>query len=550
MKSKGFLAGALAWLLSLSACQPPLHTKLAPEPEVATRPWQLIVELKPAQSQRFLALAKQRFGASARDQLQLGQQSFSLLQLDPARVEAQPYELPDSASPQDWTRAALRDLLQHHAEMFENIELNPLPELPQASYQPGFNDLSFGIGSGLEGWWRSETQVEEAWQYSIGSGVRVAYIDQGFVRNHPELERRLVMNGQNNQTDEHFQSEPGNIEVPQGDHGTASLLVGFAERHNHLPSVGVAPNASFTPYVADSVWDVARALNTAAKFNPQVIGINFAFQLYPRWQEHDDYKPYRLLKEVFSQIARTSKIPIVLPAHNYGEPIKGGPREWVPVGWAQDFENIISVGGVSISPGSKELKAWFNADLITGINARGSNYGAGMIWAPATFLDTASTSPDGLSPHSMSGTSASCPFMTAALSIILSRLPQLSASQLRQLLLSSARAVDASELLQKPGASVPMIQLAAALRLGLRNAGLQPDSYRARSLKGSLQLRADGQRELLSAGRRYKVLPTLVDLLPGIPSRYDGSKLEFLAWTGIPPLAADEVEILEIRQPG
>ncbi|PKL77036.1 MAG: hypothetical protein CVV27_07240 [Candidatus Melainabacteria bacterium HGW-Melainabacteria-1] len=573
-----------AWaaiLICLSACQLPNATDKYEMHGSSLRPWQVIAEVR---DPRFEALANRRLGAKVLDRIQIANRHYVLLGLDPERIRRQVSPLTEPALDDDlaWTRAAAKDLWTHHGQMLGSLDFNVVSDLAldqsalslnsegQSGGQiaplltgsrqaasafvtqaitappPLFNDLSFGIGSGLEGWWRTETQVEGAWRYSIGTGVTAAYIDQGFVNGHPELARRMDLNGQNNQSTEYATRDPGNIELPRGDHGTASLLVGFGERDNHLPSVGVAPNARITPYVAVTIWDAARALYTAAKFKPDVIGMNFAFPIYPDWEAYGEYRPYRLLQEVFAEIAATTAIPVVVPAHNYGEPVSGGPRDWVPVSWQSRYSNIIGVGGIQAQSGPK-LKAWFNSDLLTAINARGTNFGEGLIYAPATGLDIAQAHPHLPIPASMNGTSAACPFMTGAVALILSRLPDMPAQQLRDILRQTARPVDASELTQRPGATVPMIQVEAALREGLRQSGFDPERFRARAFTGLMSLPPGGQRVLkLSAGSTYRVLPSHVELLTGLGSELDGKQVTLTGWHGISPLQKDEFETLSL----
>lgn len=503
---------------TLSACQPPgLQAPLSPQPLEnlqATRPYQLIAEIK---DPRFLAVAEKRLGAKLIDQLKLQQHTYSLLQVNPEQVQRQPYEL-KQGNPSGWSSELAehlaQDLWQHHGEMLHSLELNEVAELPETEppREQTLNDLSFDRRSVLEGWWRKQSGVERAWQYSVGTGTRAAYLDVGFRADHPEWGQRLILNGQNNQTPE-AKDDRNQLDLPKGDHGTASLLVGFAERDNHLPSVGVAPAAEMIPYVASSVWEAAKALLLASQQNPDVIGMNFAFQLYPDWQRYGDYRQYTLLKAVFDEISRTTQVPVVIPAHNYAEPIRGGVRDWLPVGWGDEYSNILPVGGVEVDAELK-VKAWFNPGLLTNINARGSNYGNNMIWAPSTFLDIANPDPDNLTPGSMNGTSAACPFVTAAVALIKSRFPKMKAAELRQLLQESAQPVDASALLQHPGATVPFIQVDKALELAMRQAGQEPSRQRRQQWSGQLS-RNGSARYLYSfkiEGKPYQVVPNLAAL--------------------------------------
>lgn len=529
---KGWLGAALL----LGACTGPLTSV----PPLSSEPSELIVSVAQDQLDA-LEIWLKREPAQIQDRLIVGQQTYLLIGSEQVRSHDALLK---------WARRL------QASGLAQSVDLNAVPvpagfvttaaaPLPVPSALDGlFNDLSFNLGSGLEGWWRTETQVEAAWRYSIGTGVTAAYLDQGFAVGHPELARRMNLNGHNNQTGAHYAHNGGDITVPAGDHGTASLLVGFAERDNHLPSVGVAPNARFTPYVAENVWDASRALLLSSQEHPQVIGMNMALPLYSQWESAGEFQQYRLFKDIFARLAEQD-IPVVVPAHNYGEPVTGGPREWVPVAWHTQFANLIGVGGVQINA-RHEVAAWFSPDLVTGINARGSNYGDGLIWAPATLLDIASAAPDNPLPASMNGTSAACPFVTGVVTLLRSRAPDLSAGQLRELLLATARRIPAAELLQRDAATVPMIQVEAALKAAIRLSGQQPEAFQARMLEGRLLRLDDGQRRFETAEGNWKVLPTLNDLVPAAGSRYDDKRLQVLGWTRIPPLADQELEILHI----
>ncbi len=489
-------------------------TQLAPD--------QIIVQVS---DPRFLAVAKQRLGAKRLDSLQVGEQHYQLLELDPDQMAKQPYAELSQYANLSPLEAAAQDLWLNHGEMLTSLDLNTLAE-PAAA--PAFNDLGFGSKSAVSGWWRQETGVERAWNISIGSGVKASYIDVGFARQHPELEQRLILSGANNQTVAGLEN-PADIETPKGDHGTASLLVGFAERDNHLPSVGVAPGAFVAPYVASSVWEAARALSEANKIKPDVIGMNLSFQLFPDWQRFGEFRQYVLLKAVIANLARNPKLSLVIPAHNYAEPISGSVREWVPVGWAQEYANIIPVGGAQVNA-ERQVSAWFNPGLLTGINGRGSNYGDHMIWAPSTFLDTASTDPDGLLPNNMNGTSASCPFVTASVALIKSRFPDMLAADLRQILLDSAQPVEASALLQRPDATVPFIQPDRALQLAIQRQGQDPEKYKPQLYRGDLERGKLSYLLKTVDGQSWPIAANQVSL---IKSAMPEGPIEIKGWKGL-----------------
>lgn len=548
-------------LLCLTACSPSPLISLSPDltsvrpPEFA--PHQLIVR---DPGPRRLALLKQRLKAQVRDRLDTETASWLLLQFPENPTQAQIY--PDLVSA--WNRPELaqleqrlpaaqwqtlmlaEDLQEQEALKPGQILLNIQGELPAL---PEFNDGQTSIGDPTAGWWRRETGVERAWQYALGSGVRVAWIDLGFVRQHPEIERRLRLNGRNNQTLEWGKQQPDNIEKPAGDHGLSSLLVGFAERDNRIPSVGVAPNAEVLPFVASSVWEVAQALQAAAAEKPDVIGMNFAFPMYPRWEVLKEYTQYQPLQAVIAALERSAPgVPLVLPAHNYAEPVRGGPREWFPISLAEDerYSHLIGVGGIDLAEG-KTPTAWFNPDLLTGFNARGSNYGEFLIWAPATRIDIANSDPHLPWPQHMSGTSASAPLVAGALALLRSRCPKLNARQMRDLLRRTGRPLDGSRLFERPGVTVPLLQIDRALENCLGDQGLSPKQAQTREFKGILRANRQGFKFLESTEGLLRLQPSLPDLEAGVPHLLLDQPVRVWGWKQLPAWSGEALEVLALR---
>ncbi|MBT9544175.1 MAG: S8/S53 family peptidase [Candidatus Sericytochromatia bacterium] len=566
---KQFTLWGPIFVLCLSACQslpdlPSPHTQLPFAQSTKTGPAGLQIEpfqlMFKQPSERQLALLKQRWQGEIRDQMAIGKQAWVLVQFSASALPESLYTaLPEAWQEQEYL-ALQQEMSQNHWQTLMlaedirreagfqpgQIQLNPLAELPQTSQKtPSFNDLQTGLAGTEPGWWRRETGVERAWEFSIGTAVRVAWLDVGFKRHHPEVERRLILTGDNNQTLAWNGKDPENITLPVGDHGAASIMVGFAERHNGVPSVGVAPNAQVLPYVAGSVWEAARALKAAAAQKPDVIGMNFAWPMYPGWEKLTDYSEYLLLKAVIQELGKETQLPLVIPAHNYGEPITGGPREWFPINLAATQANVLGVGGVEFKDG-KTLQVWFNPDILTGYNSRGSNYGAGLIWAPSVALDIAGSDPAGVLPNQMSGTSASAPFMAGVMALLRSRCPDLSARQLIDLLLNNGKSLDGSQILGKPGATVPFVQADLALAACLRASGKNPTQYRAQHFSGILEKRGDGAWGLKTETARYKLMATLSELQPGYPQLLEGKAVALRGWQKLPGHMSEELEVLEL----
>lgn len=494
---------------------------------IAESTGQLIIALDPLPTDTFLQALLQRNGLHHQDTLTVGKSTYLLVR--PLLKD----------TPSSFALDALVTSLSAQAGI-RHVERNVRFE------QPRFNDENFGGKQGVEGWWRQDTGVEKAWQYSIGTGVKVAYIDSGFTDRHPELQYRLHITEEANQS-ELAAGDRTRIDLPHGDHGTASLLVGFAERDNHIPSVGVAPNAEVMPFVASNIWEVSRALYAALRQKPAVIGINFAFPLYPEWEKFEEYEQYHVLKAVFEANSRQDKIPIVVPAHNYGEPVNQGVRQWVPVSWAEEIPEILPVGGVQINS-ERKLSAMFIDYLVTGINGRGSNYGEHFIWAPALYLDIASTDPDSLKPGSMSGTSAACPFVTASVALLKSRFPELSASRLRELLWATGEPISASVLLQNPTATIPLIRLDKAFEAQFVASNRLSSTAQAKYFEGELLY---GPFRLRTASRTYPLLSTRADMRAGTLPFIPGTQVQIEGWlitqVGAQILSEESLELLTIR---
>lgn len=565
-------------LILLTACTPlplqpgvPSAADILGPAQTPVVPYQLILRVD---DPRLPAVLARTWRAQVLDQLIFAERQYLLLGFEPETVQQQlsgllPVQPTDAAG---WTHQLSRQLPALAGPLLQGLELNvqaqlaPLSQVPadpaafalqaEATDPPpalAFNDRVFEAG-GQAGWWRRETGVEAAWEYSIGTGAVAAYIDLGFTDQHPELAERLLVTDQSNQTEAGRRAGGKQLNLPPGDHGTASLLVGFAERDNHLPTIGVAPNARVAPFVAGTVWDAARALQAArAQHQTQpyaVLGMNFAFPMFAQWQEAPGYAPYQLLREALEALGQPGPegappLPVVVPAHNYAEPVSGGPREWIPIAWQADLPHLIGVGGAQYDSQRQAVSAWFSPTLMTGINARGSNYGPGLIWAPAVSLDIAATRPDSLEPGNMNGTSAACPFTTAAIALIKSRLPDLSAVALRQLLHESARPVDAA-LMQQGGPTVPLIQVDAALRRGLQQAGRDPEAYRAVRFTGRLRHENHYLLEV-PGGEQLRLLPTQILLHPHSANHpLLGQQVEVWGWQNLPGLPSGSLEVLRL----
>lgn len=496
---------------------------------------------------------KTKYHLDVIDRISLSELDYYLLALDLDQIEAVSLnELKKNTSKitsqtinmEFLTSIEARKTWQVYLELLKeklNVELNYESEPSLTSLIPG--DLKFNLNSALEGWWLKRTQVLEAWNYSIATDIRVAYIDQGF-KHHQEIERRLILNGHNNQTREYRDKEPNNIEVPEGTHGISTLLVGFAERDNGRPSVGVAPNALVTPYVAGNLWEVSLAIQHAIVFGSQVIGVNWVFARPSlRVKDEQIVKENQLLKDVIDLAINQYHIPVIVPAHNYGEPISGGVREWYPASIAEQPSKIVPgkqiglivVGGAMIN-GKREITSWFNPNLYIGEGGRGSNFGENIIWAPAVFLDIADADDSQLSSSQINGTSVSCPFITGTVALMKAVSPDITPAEIKATLIETSIPIDASQSFGFEK-QVPFVQVKNSIESILLKKGLNLRDFQPTLFSSGYIKKVNKKRYLQIELRTYELIETLSNM-----DRYTEQLVNVKGWLR----ANEKLEVLSV----
>lgn len=541
------LFGFISVTLTIS-CSSPNQISAPPtkqSPALSIQPNQLIVQ---TQSPTELAVLAKLYQGTVLDQIMVEDKTWTLLQINPQTYEAEnltalqqhlpqpPVGLAATTMEPTWLTAA--HILKYRPELVQSLDVNVLGRLPSAPIP--VNDSSFQLGGPLEGWWLRKTNVQEAWQYSIGTGVKVAYLDTGFKQNHPEIKRRMILHGENNQLTGLKPEQRGNIEEPSGEHGMVTMLIGFAERDNHMPSVGVAPNAEVMPYVVTNMWEASQGILSAVKHQAQVIGLNLAWEMYPYGKRLTEFGSYFVLRNVIDHTITSYGIPIITAAHNYAEPIRGGPREWFPAnltGQPSLYRKntplaLIVSGGIQIN-GQQALSTWLNPHLLPGMNGRGSNYGEDLIWAPATFLDIASPDHTVLQSQQVNGTSAACPFVTGVVALIKAKAPALSPSRIYELLRQTGNPVNAQNLMGSTAKPVPLVNVQkvveAVIEQDLKG---QLSDYVYQDLgTGQLVARPDGQWEWLNDNQHKRLMPTH-PLLVQSPNPLANQQVRVWGWQG------------------
>ena len=300
------------------------------------------------------------------------------------------------------TFAIILDVLKNYGEDYfyadPNYKLSGSQAAPVSPISPSDWD------DGLQSWWLNDTKVREAWNYSIGTGIRVAWLDNGtdFAnRGHAELIRRTDLN-------------PlfGNLRITGGDalavfndHSLHAQMVGFAERDNFAKTVGVAPNTTVIPYNvlthSDKAMDSMKAVGAAAV---HVVGSSYgclncrddAFRFFENELGGGD-----VLTDAIDYIVNSLGIPYVQSAGNGGSKFSAENgihvNKNIPRG---DINNIIMVGAV-VPPSTSGIamgvllnrhynRLYFSSDYQV---AYYSNYGENVVYAPGEGIQISAKDP-------------------------------------------------------------------------------------------------------------------------------------------------------------
>lgn len=321
-------------------------------------------------------------------------------------------------------------------------------------------------------WALADTHVPNAWNYSIGTGVKVAWLDENVIPNHPELNRRYIFNSHNPPNDicticvikdTALLQKPN---LAQANHGHYSMMVGFAEKDNGIFATGVAPNAQVMPF-SNVVfhWDTVNALKAIRENNLDIdiIGTSvgwptagYAFTFLGGLLGGNIFPPISSFSrspglEFELKALEVRQIPFISMAGNNAEKNDSFSSNYIA---GLNLSTVIIVSNAnkrgsleeidpliykpSFFPNLSDLNL-FKRALVE--NNPLSNYYQSDIsyWAPGTLIPTADylVGGDKLTrniPGYFSGTSAATPFMTGVIALMKSRNPDLTIAQIKQIL--------------------------------------------------------------------------------------------------------------------
>ncbi|SCE82671.1 type VII secretion-associated serine protease mycosin [Micromonospora haikouensis] len=255
-----------------------------------------------------------------------------------------------------------------------------------------------------EQWQLDELRASTAWRTSTGRGVVVAVIDSGVDGSHPDLAGQVL---------------PGIDLVDDGDtdgpdpvgHGTtvAGLIAG--RNDDRRGAVGLAPDAKILP---------VRVLDDENRYDDALIVARGV-----RWAVDNGARVINL------SLGGSGDSPALAAALDYA--------------FARDVVVVACTGNVAAS---SDTNVWYPARepgviAVAGLERASDNLWSGSITGRATVLTAPATGLVGARPGSgywrVQGTSFASPLVAAAAALIRARWPQMSAGEVVNRLISTAR---------------------------------------------------------------------------------------------------------------
>ena len=261
----------------------------------------------------------------------------------------------------------------------------------------------------------ADMDVDDAWNYTTGEGIKVAIIDTGVDLNHPDLQGNLLT-GYDATGGSSSGNQTGNA------HGTACAGIVAAKGNNNKGTAGVAYNAKIIPiriFVGVSTNDnwVANGINWAWQNGADVLSNSYGGGSYSSTIES-------AINNAVSN-GRNGKGSVVLFSSG---------NDNGSVNFPSTVGNAISVGASSMcderkTPTSCDGEYWW-----------GSNYGTQLdVVAPGVKIFTTDISGSsgynsGDYKSDFNGTSSACPNAAGVVALILSANPNLTQQEARGIL--------------------------------------------------------------------------------------------------------------------
>lgn len=314
----------------------------------------------------------------------------------------------------------------------------PLAQFPDVAYYGGSNEWNVNAVGAPESWAQGYT----------GEGVVVAVVDTGVEMNHPDLINQLWVNAGeiagngidddgNGYVDDvsgwDFASNDNN---PHDGNGHGTHVAGtIAAEANGFGATGVAPDAAIMPVRvlgnngSGTAFGVAAGIRYAAEMGADIINLSLG-------------GGYSSVILAAIEYALQLDVLVVAAAGNESAGVPGYPARF-----SAGLSNVISVGAHTSSNG------------IAGFSNDVGGSGAVQVDAPGSGVYSTYT---GGRYGRLSGTSMAAPHVAAVAALALSANSNLSATELRSLIVAGAdRSISGSDALGGVNAAVTVARAAA-----------------------------------------------------------------------------------------
>jgi subtilisin family serine protease len=283
-------------------------------------------------------------------------------------------------------------------------------------------------GSGIAG---ADIDVDEAWDITMGSpSIRIAVLDEGVQRNHPDLINNIDPLGFGLTVGN---STTGNILSSNSSHGTACAGIIAAEANNNIGVAGVAPLSKIIP--VNIIINTSGVFGTSAQI---ATAIDWSWNegaadiLSNSWGGGTASSLVQDAIRRATTMGRGGKGAIVIFSSGNNDAGVASPAI---------FPETIAVGAMSMCLQRK------SPTTCDGENFWGGNYGTGLdISGPGVRIATTRNTGTGSAPNAdynlaFNGTSAATPFVAGVAALVLSINNNFTQTQVREILERSARKI-------------------------------------------------------------------------------------------------------------
>lgn len=272
------------------------------------------------------------------------------------------------------------------------LEKGTVSDLAIGSRSILYNDPGFFQQWGLSNSNDIDVNALKAWDWADGKKIKVAIIDTGVDKTHPDLSNNISSLSYDAMTG----TSPSRI---YDKHGTCCAGVIGAVRNNGIGIVGIAPNVEIMPVSLD--------LDGSVKYSQMVNAINWA------WQNGADVINMSLTCDPNDKMTDAIKNALTKGRNGKGCVVvaASGNQGQSSVGYPANIEGVIAVGSIDRN----------------GVHASDANYGKNLDFV-APGVNVLTTILNG-KYDVLSGTSLAAPMISGIAALLLSLDPEATASK-------------------------------------------------------------------------------------------------------------------------